>query len=136
MSNQITGNRLNLNDAIIRQAEKVNSATGKSQAEKQPINGQKSFQEILNQQLTKEISFSKHANQRTVDRNIQITPADLNRLGEACEKAQNKGLKDALILMNDTAFIVNAPNKVVVTVMDKNEMKNNVISNINGAVFI
>ncbi|MGI6731902.1 MAG: TIGR02530 family flagellar biosynthesis protein [Anaerovoracaceae bacterium] len=136
MSNQITNNHYNLNDAIIRQAEKIKPTPGKSQAVNQQLNGQKTFQEILNKQLNNEITFSKHANQRTVDRNIEISQTDLARLGEACDKAQNKGIKDALIMMNDTAFIVNAPNKVVVTVMEKNEMKNNVISNINGAIFI
>jgi flagellar operon protein len=38
--------------------------------------------------------------------------------------------------MNDSAFIVNARNKVVVTVVDKNEMKDNIFTNIEGAVFL
>ena len=38
--------------------------------------------------------------------------------------------------MDDSAFIVNAKNKVVITVIDKSEMKDNVFTNIDGAIFI
>jgi flagellar operon protein len=137
MPNEILGNRYNLTDAIIRQMEKASQSTG-SQAGKagnQAVGG-KSFQEILNEQLSRTITFSKHANQRTEERNIRITDNDLSRLEDACDRAQMKGIKDALIVMNDSAFIVNAQNKTVITVVDKNEMKSNVFTNIDGAVFI
>ena len=38
--------------------------------------------------------------------------------------------------MNDSAFIVNAPNRTVITVVDKDEMKSNIFTNIDGALFI
>lgn len=136
MSNEISGNRYNLTDAIIRQAEKVNSSTGSKTGGSSQVNNGRSFQEILNEQLNQRISFSKHANQRTEERNIQISETDLNRLEAACDRAQQKGIKDALIVMDDSAFIVNAQNKHVITVVDKNEMKSNVFTNIDGAVFI
>lgn len=135
MSSQITGNRYNLTDSIIRQTERINSTSNIKEPNHQLNNG-KSFQEILNQQLDHQVSFSKHANLRTEERNIQISQNDLNRLGDACDKASQKGIKDALIVMNDSAFIVNTPNKIVVTVVDKNEMKTNVFTNIDGAVFL
>ena len=136
MSNEISGNRYNLTDAIIRQAEKVNSSTGSKTGGSSQVNNGRSFQEILNEQLNQRISFSKHANQRTEERNIQISATDLSRLEDACDRAQQKGIKDALIVMDDSAFIVNAQNKHVITVVDKNEMKSNVFTNIDGAVFI
>lgn len=136
MSNQINVNNYNLSDAIIRQAEKINSAGNSSDSQKAASGS--SFQEILNRQLnqTNSVSFSKHANQRTEERNIQISQNDLNRLGDACDKAGEKGIKDALVMMNDSAFIVNAQNRVVITVMDRNELKDNVFTNIDGAVFV
>jgi len=136
MSNEISGNRYNLTDAIIRQAEKVNSSGGKPGGANSQITNGRSFQEILNEQLNQRISFSKHANQRTEERNIQISESNLNRLEDACNRAQQKGIKDALIVMEDSAFIVNALNKTVITVVDKNEMKSNVFTNIDGAVFL
>lgn len=136
MSNEIIGNRYNLTDAIIRQAERINTPAGKTETNAGQVTGGKTFQDILNEQLKQRISFSKHANQRTEERKILISESDLNRLEEACDKAQQKGIKDALIVMDDSAFIVNAPNKVVITVVDKNEMKSNVFTNIDGALFI
>ena len=137
MANEISGNRYNLTDAIIRQSERVGSTpAGKAGNAGSQVNGGRSFQDILNEQLTQRISFSKHANQRTEERNIQISENDLSRLEDACDKAQQKGIKDALIVMNDSAFIVNAPNKVVITVVDKNEMRRYVFTNIDGALFL
>jgi len=132
MVNNIYGNGYNLTDAIIRQSEKVQSTENSRIQGEKNIQGP-SFREMLDQQR---ISFSKHANLRTEQRNIKISSSDLSRLGDACSKASEKGINDALIVMNESAFIVNAKNKVVITVMDKNEMKDNVFSNIDGAIFI
>jgi flagellar operon protein len=135
VSNTITGRNYNLPDAIIRQGEKINSGNKTPVTKDRTHNGQ-SFQEILNQKLDSQISFSKHANQRAEQRNIVISEGDLTKLGDACNKAREKGIRDALIVMKDSAFIVNAPNKVVITVVDKKEMEDNVITNIDGAVFL
>lgn len=131
MVNNIYGRGMNLNDAIIKQSERINTPE-KNQKNGETVNRGPSFKEMLDRQ----ISFSKHANMRTEQRKIEISSKDLSRLGDACNKASEKGIKDALIVMNDSAFIVNAKNKVVITVMDKNEMKDNVFSNIDGAIFI
>ena len=40
------------------------------------------------------------------------------------------------MVMNDAAFIVNAASRTVITALDKNEMKDNVFTNIDGALFI
>ncbi len=134
MGDQINTN-YNLTDAIIRQAERINSTSKAGSTAK--TTGGETFQEVLNRQLNNsQVSFSKHANQRTEERNIEISQSDLNRLGTACDKAEEKGIKDALVMMNDSAFIVNARNRVVITVMDKNELKDNVFTNIDGAVFV
>jgi flagellar operon protein len=136
MSDGIINNRYNLTDALIRQSEKISPSQGqKPEGAAQAYNG-RSFQEILNEQLTQRISFSRHASQRTEERNIQISESDLDRLEDACDRAKQKGIRDALIVMDDSAYIVNAPNRVVITVVDKNEMKSNVFTNIDGAVFI
>jgi flagellar operon protein len=132
MVNRIYGGGYNLSDAVIRQTENLKS-TERTTAQTKKTDQEQSFRELLEQQR---ISFSKHANRRTEERSIKISPEDLNRLGEAFNKAEAKGIKDALIVMDDSAFIVNAKNKVVITVMDKSEMKDNVFTNIDGAIFI
>ncbi|WP_050739391.1 TIGR02530 family flagellar biosynthesis protein [Acetobacterium bakii] len=135
MANPINRNYYQLNDAIIRQTERINKTT---QEQKTSVakteNG--SFQEIFNQELKNTVTFSKHANVRKEQRNIEVTQNDLEKLGNACDKAQEKGIDNALIMMDDSAFIVNAASKHVITVMDKNEMKNKLFNDIDGAVFL
>lgn len=80
------------------------------------------------------IKFSNHAIERMMSRGIKFSQADLKKLGEAVERAQSKGSKDSLILMNDSALIVSVKNKTVVTVMDKNALKDNVFTNIDSTI--
>jgi len=135
MANPINRNYYQLNDAIIRQTERINKTTQEQKSNvAKTENG--SFQQILDQELKNTVTFSKHANVRKEQRNIEITENDLEKLGDACDKAQEKGIGNALIMMDDSAFIVNAASKHVITVMDKNEMKNKLFNDIDGAVFL
>ena len=98
----------------------------------------RSFQRILNERLgqSRPLTFSKHALDRTGQRGIELTQTQLQKLDTALAKAGEKGLSDALVYMNDTAFIVNVPRKVVVTVVDNARSDAQVFTNIDGAVFI
>lgn len=80
------------------------------------------------------IKFSNHAIERMRTRGISFTPEDLSRLSDAVGKAAAKGSKDSLILMNDSALIVSVKNNTVVTVMDKNALKENVFTNIDSTI--
>lgn len=135
MSDQTIGKNYNLQDALIRQAERIKTNNTQEAINIKPGSG-RSFQEILQEKLKTEVSFSKHATIRSQERNIQMSPSEMTKLNEACDKATQKGIKDALIIMDRAAFIVNTPNKLVVTVVDKNEMQNNVFTQIDGAVFL
>jgi flagellar operon protein len=55
---------------------------------------------------------------------------------EAVAKAESKGVKDTLVLMDDLAFVVNIRNKTVITAVNSNELKENVFTNIDGAVIV
>jgi flagellar operon protein len=80
------------------------------------------------------VKFSNHAVERMQTRGISYNKADLERLNEAVTKAANKGSKDTLVLMNDSALIVSVKNKTVVTVMDKAALKENVFTNIDSTI--
>lgn len=129
-------NRYQMNNAMIRNLEQVSSPSkpGGTSAHK-AIEGP-SFQDLLSQQMDRQLSFSKHAAQRTEQRNIQLTTRDLEQLENACDKAEKKGIRDALVVMKDAAFIINSNSRTVITALDKNEMKDNVFTNIDGALFI
>lgn len=94
----------------------------------------KTFQEILAEK--KEITFSKHASNRLEDRKIVLTKDQIQRLTDGTQKAGEKGIKDTLVMIDKLAFIVNVPNKIVVTAMDQMETNENIFTNIDGAVIV
>jgi flagellar operon protein len=63
-----------------------------------------------------------------------MTPEILGKLEKAVAGAASKGSRDSLILMKNLAFIVNIPNRTVITAMDGENMKENVFTNIDSAV--
>ena len=87
------------------------------------------------QTQTQEITFSKHAQQRAQQRGVNLTEQDIQRLGEAAQKAQEKGIRDTLVMMNHNAFIINVPSRVVVTMVDSGDNET-VFTNIDGAVIV
>lgn len=98
-----------------------------------------SFQDILQQKsLTAGggLKFSKHALGRLLDRNIELDSGQLERLNLGAAKAEAKGIRDSLVIVDKMAFIVNVPNQTVVTAMDSTETNENVFTNINGAVIV
>ncbi|MCR4926207.1 MAG: flagellar operon protein [Clostridiales bacterium] len=96
------------------------------------------FANLLKQSIGEKegVTFSKHAMQRLDSRNIQISDQLLTQMNEAVKKASVKGIKDALMISGQTAFIVNVPSKTVITTMNGPEMTNNVFTNIDGAVIL
>ena len=93
------------------------------------------FSQILQQELTG-LKFSQHALQRLQNRNIHFNTSDLAKLSDAVDKAAQKGSKDSLILMNNTALVVSVKNRTVITAMDGVSMKDNVFTNIDSAVIV
>ena len=80
------------------------------------------------------LRFSAHAQTRLQSRHIDLQAGHLNRLQSAVGRAAGKGSKDALVLMDDMAFVVSVTNRTVVTVVDKDNLKQNVFTNIDSAV--
>ena len=81
-----------------------------------------------------ELRFSAHAQTRLQSRNIALNPAHMDRLEGAVQKAASKGSRDALVLMDDMAMVVSVKNRTVVTVVDRENLKQNVFTNIDSAV--
>ena len=96
-----------------------------------------SFAEVLEQKrITEqsELKFSKHANERLISRNINLSNNQKERLNHAVQAAQAKGIKESLVMMDNLAFIVNIKNNRVVTAVTGGEEK--IFSNIDGAVVV
>jgi len=96
--------------------------------------GGKSFSDILKLKAKEELKFSAHASSRLKSRGIEVTPETMGKLEKAVEGAESKGAKDTLVMVKDLAFIVNIPNKTVITAMDGDSVKDNIFTNIDSTV--
>lgn len=106
---------------------------------KKPINKTSdglSFAEVLNSRKTEELKFSKHADARLNERNISLSPEQIERLNTGAKKANAKGIGESLMIMDDLAFIVNIKNNTVVTAIDSKASEENIFTNIDGAVIV
>ncbi len=96
----------------------------------------KSFDAVIRKEIEKwkGVRFSAHALQRLNLRNIQLSTDDRSRIVEAIDRAQSKGAKDSLVLVRGAALVVSVTNRTIVTVLDREEMRGNVFTNIDSAV--
>lgn len=81
-----------------------------------------------------EVVFSAHATDRLARRGIRFSDADKQRLSEAVTSVQEKGGRNSLVLMGNTALIVNVPSRTVVTALGAGTANERVITNIDSAV--
>ena len=99
-----------------------------------------SFEEVLRKtsqyKQANALKFSKHASMRLENRNLSLSREQNERLESGVRKAGEKGIQDSLVIVDSLAFIVNIPNKTVVTALDKSEADENIFTNIDGAVII
>ena len=92
------------------------------------------FGDVLNQELSR-LKFSAHAQSRLTSREIHLSQEDMMRLETAVARAESKGANSSLVLLRDTAFIVSVRNKTVITAANGDQLKENIFTNIDSAVF-
>jgi flagellar operon protein len=104
----------------------------KGSAEK---NSGERFVDVLERIAGSKLNFSGHATDRLKSRNIDLDESDVARLEEAVERAAKKGSNDSLVMDGDNVYVVNVPNRTVITAMDQLEMRERVFTKIDSAVF-
>ncbi len=94
------------------------------------------FAELLNRAVERQsqLHFSRHVQQRLQQRQVNVDADQLQQLNQALQLAQQKGIRDSLVLTRDAAFIVNVPSKTVVTAMQRDAVAYRVFTNIDGAI--
>jgi flagellar operon protein len=92
-----------------------------------------SFADTLAQ--TQEVRFSNHAQKRLESRDIQLSEENVTRLSDAIDKAEKRGGKNSLVLVDDLAFIVNVRDRLVVTAMNAGQRGEGVFTQIDSVVF-
>lgn len=101
-----------------------------------------SFEDMLRQQWqireqgTEGLKFSKHAGERLKQRNITLSEEQLKRLEDGAQKANAKGIRESLVILDSLSFIVNTKSNTVITAMEQSTDTDNIYTNIDGAVII
>ena len=99
--------------------------------------GNSTFAKVLDEKLPAQgVKFSQHAQDRLKARNITLSANDLANLEGAVNSVAQKGGKESLVMMGDSALVVSITNRTVVTAMDRTQMKGNVFTNIDAAVIV
>jgi len=96
------------------------------------------FEDILNEKIQQQgsIKFSKHAQERLISRNVKLSQNDIDNINKAVEKAAKKGVKDTLIILGNTALIANVKSRTIITAATEESLKDNIFTNIDGAIII
>ena len=97
-----------------------------------PVQGP-SFMEML--ESVQSVRFSNHAMKRLQSREINLDSDNVNRLSDAIDKAEKRGGRSSLVMVDDLAFIVNVQDRTVVTALDTNQRGEGVFTQIDSVVF-
>lgn len=92
------------------------------------------FQEALTENT--KLTISKHAKERLIERDIQISGNRWEQIEAKVNEARKLGVKESLVLLEDAALIVSAKNNTVITAMDRHEAKTQIFTNINGTIVL
>jgi flagellar operon protein len=104
-------------------------------AQTTPVSGP-SFADVLAQRAraTQAPRFSRHALERVNRRGIELDQPTLQRLAGGVSRAATKGSRDAVVFVDNTAFVVSVPNNTVITAVGSEHMREHVFTNIDSAV--
>ncbi|HBG22000.1 MAG TPA: flagellar protein [Peptococcaceae bacterium] len=97
---------------------------------KRPQEPGSSFEDVL----AKRVKFSGHAQDMVSRRQIDLSPGHIQRINDAVNKAEEKGARDSLVLIDGIALVVSVKNRTVITAVDQPHMKGKVFTNIDSAV--
>ena len=118
----------------VRQIANVPPPTTAARAQRTGHDGE-AFRTAL-QQAQGGVKFSAHAQARLQSRHIELDAEALRRVENAVDRAAEKGSRESLLLMDDVALIVSVRNRTVITAIDKENLKENVFTNIDSAVVL
>lgn len=122
MANPIQNNRIQ---------ELIQTRTAPTQVRPNEVD-RDAFQTLLQDRL----KVSGHAATRLQSRNIELDAGQWERVLEGVQKAQDKGARESLVMIDDVALVVSIRNRTVITAVDQANLKENVFTNIDSAVIV
>lgn len=90
----------------------------------------------LQKESANDIKVSTHAMKRLQERSITMDGDEFMKLRGAVDKLSNKGGKNSLVLTGKAAYIVDVPNSMIVTAMDKHNLSENVFTKIDSTLIL
>lgn len=128
---------IKMNNEYIQRRVKINPTESVAVQQSPNVRSQNSFGDVLNKIREKDgVKFSKHAMDRLNSRKIELTDSEVNRINDGVGKAKSKGVREALIMMDNKVFIASVQNNTIITAVTEDQLKDNVFSNIDGAVIV
>ncbi len=92
------------------------------------------FGAVLQKQM--DVRVSGHAQTRLQSRGIDLKQDDWERVKDGIDRAAAKGSRESLVMLNDVALVVSVKNRTVITAVAREQLKDNVFTNIDSAVFV
>jgi len=123
----------------IREAQRIQQPGHADPSRKPAAKNGASFRDLLSQeqeQIASEVKLSAHAQHRIQQRHIPMTVQDMEQLNQAILKAEAKGARESLVLMQNKGFIVSVPTKTVITAIDQAQMRDNIFTNIDSTIIV
>ena len=111
---------------------------GVTGSEKSQPKGKEDFARVLEEvkEGQSQLRFSAHALERMEQRGIELTPVELERVQDAVKTAADKGARSSLVLLDERAFVISVANNTVITAMEGNGVKEQMITDIDSAVIL
>lgn len=101
---------------------------------KQTVKTSGDFAQLLKTEL--DLKVSGHAQTRLKSRGIELQEADWNRVKTGLDRAAEKGSRESLVMLDDVALVCSVKNRTVITAVAKEQLRDNVFTNIDSAVFV
>lgn len=93
------------------------------------------FQAVLQEKMAG-LKFSRHASERLESRQISLSPQQMARLEQGITRAAGKGARESLVLLDDLALVVSVKNRTIITAASRQDLRENVFTNIDSAVLL
>lgn len=126
----------NINDILFPKKIDGAKATEKNENLKKTDSSNSEFEKELLAKNSGDIKVSTHAMKRLQERSITMDGDEFMKLRGAVDKLGSKGGKNSLVLTGKAAYIVDVPNSMIVTAMDKHNLGENVFTKIDSTLIL
>ncbi len=122
------------NAFILSQTQKANNS--KRVNRNQNETGGQSFKDVIRKMEQDDIKLTRHAQLRLQTRGIDLSPKEIEKLKLAMDEAGAKGVKDAVVVMENKLLIASVANRTIITAAKPRDIETKLITKIDGAIFI